>query len=362
MRSARDFFKPLAIGAPEPLREIPFRPSRMIHFFDPSNPKMVSKLPELARQCDVLLGNLEDAIAADKKVDAREGLVRIAREVDFGKCQLWTRVNSLDSPWMLDDLTRLVTEIGDRIDVVMVPKVEGPWDIHYMDQLLALLEAKHAIKKPILLHAILETAEGMTNVEAICGASPRMHGISLGPADMAASRKMKTTRVGGGHPGYRVIEDPRSDGAARAILAAYPQNPPKMIGVSASAFEPDREACLAAGCAEFLAKPFREEQLFAALERQLGLKWHYAETVRPDTAAPFPTVQHAPEPADAETLFELASKGDVVGVRAYAQQLAERDPRLGAFAQAIAELAGRFKMKGIRQFVDRYRAAAKTDS
>ena len=66
MRSAKDFFKPLAIGAPEPLREIPFRPSRMIHFFDPSNPKMVSKVPELARQCDVLLGYLEDAIAADK--------------------------------------------------------------------------------------------------------------------------------------------------------------------------------------------------------------------------------------------------------------------------------------------------------
>ncbi len=157
---------------------------------------------------------------------------------------------------------------------------------------------------------------------------------------------------------------PRLDGfgAARAIIEAYPKDAPKMIGVSASAFEPDREACLAAGCAEFLAKPFREEQLFAALERQLGLKWHYAETARPDTAAPFPTVQHTPEPADAETLFELASKGDVVGVRAFAQKLAERDARLAPFAQAIVELAARFKMKAIRQFVDRYRAAAKTDS
>jgi len=208
MRSAKDFFKPLAIGAPEPPREIPFRPSRMIHFFDPSNPKMVSKLPELARQCDVLLGNLEDAIAADKKIEAREGLVRIAKQVDFAKCQLWTRVNSLDSPWMLDDITRLVTEIGDKLEVVMIPKVEGAWDIHYVDRLLAQLEARAQLKKPLLVHAILETATGVANVEEICGASPRMQGLSLGPADLAASRRMKTTRVGGGHPWYLVRTDP----------------------------------------------------------------------------------------------------------------------------------------------------------
>jgi malyl-CoA/(S)-citramalyl-CoA lyase len=218
MRSAKDFFKPLAIGAPEPPREIPFRPSRMIHFFDPSNPKMVSKLPELARQCDVLLGNLEDAIAADKKIDAREGLVKIAKEVDFGKCQLWTRVNSLDSPWLLDDLTRLVTEIGDKLEVVMIPKVEGAWDIHYVDRLLAQLEARAGIQEPILVHALLETATGVANVEEICAASPRMQGLSLGPADLAASRRMKTTRVGGGHPGYLVREDPSGDDAPRATF------------------------------------------------------------------------------------------------------------------------------------------------
>jgi len=83
---------------------------------------------------------------------------------------------------------------------------------------LALLEARHGVKKPILLHAILETAEGVANVEAICGASPRMRGISLGPADLAASRAMKTTRVGGGHPGYRVIADPNADGGERASV------------------------------------------------------------------------------------------------------------------------------------------------
>ncbi len=208
MRNPKDFFKPLAIGAPEPVREIPFRPSRMIHFFDPSNAKMAAKVPDIAKQTDVLLGNLEDAVASDKKIDAREGFVKIAKEVDFGDTQLWTRVNSLDSPWLLDDLTRIVTEVGHKVDVIMVPKVEGPWDIHYVDRLLAQLEAKAKLKRPILVHAILETALGVANVEQIAEASPRMQGLSLGPADLAASRRMKTTRVGGGHPAYIVRADP----------------------------------------------------------------------------------------------------------------------------------------------------------
>ncbi len=211
MRSAKDFFQPMALGAPEPMREIPFKPSRMIHFFDPSNAKMAAKVPELAKKCDVLLGNLEDAIQADNKVAAREGLVEIAREVDFGSCQLWTRVNSLDSPWFLDDVTTLVTEIGDKLDVVMLPKVEGAWDIHFMDRFLAQLEARAGLRRPLMIHAILETALGVANVEEICAASPRMQGLSLGPADLAASRRMKTTRVGGGHPGYVVRTDPDPD-------------------------------------------------------------------------------------------------------------------------------------------------------
>ena len=211
MRNPKDFFKPMAIGAPEPVREIPFRPSRMIHFFDPSNPKMAAKVPSIAGKCDVLLGNLEDAIQVDKKIEAREGFVKIAKETDFGDCQLWTRVNSLDSPWFLDDMGQIVQEVGDKVDVIMVPKVEGPWDIHYVDRLLAQLEARAGVKRPILVHAILETALGVANVEEIAGASPRMQGMSLGPADLAASRRMKTTRVGGGHPGYLVRADPNPD-------------------------------------------------------------------------------------------------------------------------------------------------------
>jgi len=208
MRSPRDFFKPLALGAPEPVREVPLKPSRVIHFLDPSNPKMAAKVPDMAKQADIVLGNLEDAIPADKKLEAREGLVKIGREADLGDTPLWTRVNSLDSPWFLDDVTRLVTEIGDRLEVVMIPKVEGPWDIHYVDRLLAQLEARAKVKRPLLVHAILETALGVTNVEEICAASPRIQGVSFGPADLAASRRMKTTRVGGGHPAYLVRSDP----------------------------------------------------------------------------------------------------------------------------------------------------------
>ncbi|MDB4348270.1 aldolase/citrate lyase family protein, partial [bacterium] len=76
MRSPRDFFKPLALGAPQPLADIPVRPSRMIHFFDPSNPKMAEKAPGIASRVDILLGNMEDAVAIDNKEAAREGFIR----------------------------------------------------------------------------------------------------------------------------------------------------------------------------------------------------------------------------------------------------------------------------------------------
>ncbi len=223
MRSPKDFFSPLALGAPEPLREIPFRPSRMIHFFDPSNEKMRSKIDTIAPKVDVLLGNLEDAVAADNKDAARAGLVEVGKAWSTSETQLWTRVNSLDSPWFLDDVMTLVSEIGENLDVIMVPKVEGPEDIHYVDQLLAQLEARAGLAEPILVHAILETAQGVANVEDICGASPRMQGLSLGPADLAADRRMKTTRVGGGHPGYLVRQDPE-EGANDEARATYQQD------------------------------------------------------------------------------------------------------------------------------------------
>jgi malyl-CoA/(S)-citramalyl-CoA lyase len=261
MKLPRNFFKPLAIGAPAPLRELPLKLERMIHFVPPQIEKMRAKVPELIHQVDVVLGNLEDAIPADAKEAARSGFIAMAKANDFGATGLWTRINALNSPWVLDDICDIVAAIGQKLDVIMLPKVEGGWDIHYLDQLLAQLEAKHAVTKPILIHAILETAEGVNNVEAIASASPRMHGISLGPADLAASRAMKTTRVGGGHPDYKVLADPTPGAAAGSARAAYQQDLwhytiAKMV-----------DACAAAGIKPFYG-PFGDFADGAACEAQ----------------------------------------------------------------------------------------------
>ena len=211
-RAPSNFYAPLAIGAPEPYGELPIQLERMIHFVPPHIEKIRNKIPDLIGQVDVVLGNLKDAIPADAKEAARAGFIALAKATDFGQTGLWTRINALNSPWALDDVIEIVAEVGDKLDVVMLPKVEGPWDIHYLDQLLAQCEARCGVEKPILIHAILETAQGVKNVDAIAEASPRMHGMSLGPADLAASRGMKTTRVGGGHPAYGVLADGDGDG------------------------------------------------------------------------------------------------------------------------------------------------------
>lgn len=257
MKSARAFYKPLAIGAPEPYRDLPVRVERMIHFVPPHLDKMRAKVPEIAKQVDVVLGNLEDAIPADQKIAARQGFIQMARDTDFGATGLWTRVNCLNSPWLLDDITEIVAAVGDKLDVIMLPKVEGPWDIHYLDQLLAQLEARHGLSKPILIHAILETAEGVKNVEAIALASPRMHGLSLGPADLAASRGMKTTRVGGGHPDYVVLADAKGDGPRTGFQQdLWHYTVAKMV-----------DACLSAGIKAFYG-PFGDFSDPSACEAQ----------------------------------------------------------------------------------------------
>jgi len=257
-KTPRQFFKPLAIGAPEPCRELPLKLERMIHFVPPHLEKVRAKVGDLAGQVDIVLGNLEDAIPVEAKQAARDGFIAMGKAVDFGETGLWTRVNALNSPWFLDDITEILREIGGKLDVVMVPKVEGPWDIHYVDQLLAQFEAKHQLRKPILIHAILETAEGVKNVETIATASPRMHGMSLGPADLAASRAMKTTRVGGGHPEYKVIADPTTDGGPRAVAQQdlWHYTLAKMV-----------DACAAAGIKPFYG-PFGDFADEAACEAQ----------------------------------------------------------------------------------------------
>ncbi|MGZ5371011.1 HpcH/HpaI aldolase/citrate lyase family protein [Aeromicrobium sp.] len=345
MRNPRAFFQPLAVGAPAPVAEIPFPPSRMIHFFDPSNEKMATKVPEIATKVDIILGNLEDAIKTDKKEAAREGLVKIARSTDFGTTQLWTRINSLDSPWALDDLITLVTEIGDKLDVVMVPKVEGAQDIHYVDRLLAQLEARAGLKKPILIHAILETALGVNNIDEIATASPRMQGLSLGPADLAASRRMKTTRVGGGHSGYLVRTDPTGEdlheGRTTAQQDLWHFTIARMV-----------DACAGAGILPFYG-PFGDIKDVVACEDQfrnaflLGCVGAWSlHPVQIDIAkrvfSPEPSeVAHAREVIEAMgdgsgavmingKMEDDASVKQCQVMMSLARQLAERDPELAA--------------------------------
>jgi malyl-CoA/(S)-citramalyl-CoA lyase len=257
MKPPRQFFAPLAIGAPAPLRDLPVRLERMIHFVPPHNEKVRGKVQDLVRQVDVVLGNLEDAVPVDAKQAARAGFIEMAKAVDFGSTGLWTRINALNSPWALDDISEIVAAVGAKLDVIMLPKVDGPWDIHYLDQLLAQLEARHKLRKPILIHAILETAQGVINVEAIATASPRMHGMSLGPADLAASRAMKTTRVGGGHPEYKVLAD--AQGSAPRVTSQqdlWHYTIAKMV-----------DACAAAGIKPFYG-PFGDFSDAAACEAQ----------------------------------------------------------------------------------------------
>jgi malyl-CoA/(S)-citramalyl-CoA lyase len=345
VRSAKDFFRPLALGAPEPLREIPMPPSRAIHFFPASNAKIADRLPETAPTVDVLCANLEDGVPTKEKEAARAGLIRLASSLELDGTQLWTRVNALDSPWVLDDLTAVVSEVGDKIDVIMIPKVEGPEDIHYVDRLVAQLEARAHLQRPILIHAILETARGVANVEEICAASPRMQGMSLGPADLAASRRMKTTRVGGGHPGYLVRNDPDPTDA-EAPRATYQQDLwhytiARMV-----------DACGANGILPYYG-PFGDIKDTVACEDQFRNAYLLgcvgAWTLHP-AQIPIAKKVFSPDPADvAHAMRVVEAMGDGTGaimlegkleddasvkqcqvILSVARQLADRDPGLAA--------------------------------
>ena len=133
----------------------------MIHFLDFSNEKMVAKVPDIAPTVDILLGNLEDAVPVDRKEAAREGLIKVGKEMELGDtAAVDARQRARVALGARRPDRSSSTEIGDKLDVIMVPKVEGPWDIHYVDRLLAQLEAKAGLERPILVHAILETRPG----------------------------------------------------------------------------------------------------------------------------------------------------------------------------------------------------------
>jgi malyl-CoA/(S)-citramalyl-CoA lyase len=233
---------------------------RTIHFLPPHIEKMrdqaPAKIAAIRSMCCLAISRTPFRLR-QKKRRARV-LLRLPGRWSFRRTGLWTRVNALNSPWFLDDVSEIVAAVGNKLDVIMVPKVEGPWDIHFVDQFLALLEARHQVQTPILIHAILETAEGVKNVDDIARASPRMHGMSLGPADLAASRGMKTTRVGGGHPSYGVLADRHDANETREFYQQdlWHYTVARMV-----------DACLANGIRPFYG-PFGDFQDDAACEAQ----------------------------------------------------------------------------------------------
>lgn len=223
VRPPHRFYAPLAMGAPLPYRELPVRLERAIHFFPPHLAHVRARVQSLALagEADVVCGNLEDGIANEDKVAARRGVIELACNSDLGSSALWVRVNALESLWYLDDVAELVAGAGNRLAVIMLPKVEGEWDIHAIDQYLAQLEARHRLAHPLLVHALIESSMGVINLERIAAASPRLHGVSLGPADLAASRGIRSTRIGGWDARYAVPGE--RDGDAPRVFA--PQDP-----------------------------------------------------------------------------------------------------------------------------------------
>ena len=195
------------------------RAERMVHFFPPQIEKMRSKAADMVAQSqiDVLLGNFEDGVPKSDKIAARNGFIDFARNTEMGDVGLWIRTNQIylddgtESELFIGELTEVVSQVGDKLDVVMLPKVETAKDIRHVDKMLTCLEAERDIRKPIQIHAILETARGIVNVNDIAAASPRMHGMSFGPADYAADMGLKTTVVGGTVAGYETIGPKHDD-------------------------------------------------------------------------------------------------------------------------------------------------------
>ncbi|MEM7745290.1 MAG: aldolase/citrate lyase family protein [Pseudomonadota bacterium] len=205
----------LALNPSDPVFRFEPVPERAIHFFPPHVEKMRGKAADLVGRVDVLLGNFEDGVGPDKKVDARRGFIDYARTTEMRGTGLWTRINALDTEWGRDDVTEVVSAVGDRIDVIMLPMVRQPEAIRALQRMLTVLEAEHNIARPIRIHAILETGTGIVNVGSIAEAMAdcgRGHGMSFGPADYAASMGIKTQDVGGTIPGYGVLGPPVSEG------------------------------------------------------------------------------------------------------------------------------------------------------
>jgi citrate lyase beta subunit len=172
-----------------------------------SRPDMIAKA--VASAADVVFLDLEDAVAPDQKTEARQHVVRAVRELDWSAKPRTYRVNGLDTPFFYRDLIDVVEAAGDRLDLVIVPKVNRPADVYVVETLLGQIEANHGFDRPIGLEVQIETAEGLQNCDRIARASRRIEALIFGPGDYAASVRMPLAAIGGtdewdaAYPGHR---------------------------------------------------------------------------------------------------------------------------------------------------------------
>lgn len=178
----------------------PARPNRCQLFGPASRPALFEKMA--ASAADVINIDLEDSVAPNDKDEARKNAIAATHDIDWGNKYLSVRINGLDSPYWYKDVVDLLEKAGDALDQIMIPKAGCAADIYAVDALVTSIEAAKGRKKRISFEAIIETSAGISHVEEIAAASPRMQALSLGAADFAASMGMQTTGIGGTQENY----------------------------------------------------------------------------------------------------------------------------------------------------------------
>ncbi|UGS37330.1 HpcH/HpaI aldolase/citrate lyase family protein [Capillimicrobium parvum] len=171
-----------------------------------SNVRMLEKAPHLG--ADIVMLDLEDAVAPDDKDQARRNVIDALRELDWSGCSVSLRINGLDTPFAYRDLVDVVEDAGEHIDTILLPKASCGADVHLVATLLAQIEAAVGLRRRIGISVLIETALGMVNCEEIARACPeRMEAMVFGVADYAASLQSHTTSIGGANPHYSVLTD-----------------------------------------------------------------------------------------------------------------------------------------------------------
>ncbi len=193
------------------VEEAPARLNRSELAVPGSRPALFEKAA--ASAADVIFLDCEDSVAPDEKDQARENIIAGLREVNWGTKTVSVRINGLDTPYMYRDVIDILERGGDRLDLMMIPKVGTAADVYALDMLCTQVETAAGRKKKIGFEMIVESALGMANIDAIAAASPRNESLHFGVADYAASTKARTTGIGGPHPDYGVLTDSDADGA-----------------------------------------------------------------------------------------------------------------------------------------------------